>query len=36
MVRDPDVRRRRLREGKEFFQYMRQRREAAGKAATTA
>ena len=33
MVKDPDVRRRRLREGKEFFQYLRQRREAAGKAA---
>jgi hopanoid biosynthesis associated radical SAM protein HpnJ len=34
MVKDPDVRRRRLREGKEFFQYMRQRREAATKTVT--
>ena len=33
MVKDSDVRRRRLREGKEFFQYLRRRREAASESA---
>jgi radical SAM superfamily enzyme YgiQ (UPF0313 family) len=33
MMKDSDVRRRRLREGKEFFQYLRRRREAASEPA---